>query len=131
MSILEDAMNDNDKSAIEKFVDTVGTAVKTAVMPTRDTETEALAENANEQIFLGGAAIAPEAIPAAMPRKTKKRRATPKKQPAKTPVKKSKKTASKKSAKKSPKKAVKKAAKKTAKKTKTAVKKKKAKRGRY
>jgi hypothetical protein len=81
MSILEDAMNDNDKSAIEQFVDTVGTAVKTAVMPTRDAETEAVAENANEQIFLGDAAIAPEAIPAPMPRKTKKRRATPKKQP--------------------------------------------------
>jgi hypothetical protein len=61
-------MDDKDKSVIEKLVDTVrstvGSVVEAAVMPTRDNEAEALAENANEQMLLGDAAIAPEAVPA-------------------------------------------------------------------
>jgi hypothetical protein len=116
-------MDDKDKSVIDKFVDTVtnavGEEVKSAVMPTRDTEAEALAEKTNEQMFLGDAAIAPGAAPALIaPKKTdpKKRSIAPKKstkqveQPA---VKKPKKTALKKSAAKPPKKAAKKDAKKT------------------
>ena len=116
-------MDDKEKSVIDKFVDTVtsavGEAVKSAVMPTRDTEAEALAEKTNEQMFLGDAAIAPEAAPALIaPMKAdpKKRSIAPKKsakrveQPA---AKKSKKTGPKKSPKKPPKKAAKKDVKKT------------------
>jgi hypothetical protein len=51
-------MDDKDKSVIEKFVETmtsaVGGTVKAAVMPT--SETEAVAEKTNEQMFLGDAA---------------------------------------------------------------------------
>src|SRR6266481_8759568 len=116
-------MDDKEKSAIDKLTDIVtGETVKSAVVPTQDTEAEAVAEKTNEQMFLGDAAIAPEAAPALIaPKKTapKKRRAAPKKsakqvaQPvAKTP---------KKTAKKSAKKAAKKSAKKSAKKTKSSA----------
>jgi hypothetical protein len=50
-------MDDKDKSVIEKLVDTVrstvGSVVEAAIMPTRDNEAEALAENANKQMLLG------------------------------------------------------------------------------
>jgi hypothetical protein len=95
---------EKDKSVIDKFVDTMSNVlsevVTAAVMPTRDTKAEAVAEKANEQIFLGDAAVAPEAIPA--PR-TKKRRAPPKETapPAKKSVKAPAKKAVSKAAKKS------------------------------
>jgi hypothetical protein len=38
-------------------------------MPTADTSAEATAERANEQMYLGDAAIAPEAVPAPVTRK--------------------------------------------------------------
>ena len=101
-------MDDKDKSVIDKLAD----IVKNAVL-SQDPGEEALAEKTNEQMFLGDAAIAPEAAPALIaPKKTdpKKRRAAPKKsakqvaQPAaKTPkktAKKAAKTAAKKAAKK-------------------------------
>ena len=107
-----------DKSVIDKLAD----IVKNAVLPSQDPEEEALAEKTNEQMFLGDAAIAPEAAPALIaPKKTdpKKRRAAPKKsakqvaQPAaKTP---------KKTAKKAAKKAAKKSSNKSAKKTKSSA----------
>jgi hypothetical protein len=114
-------MDDKDKSAIDKLMDivtgAVGETVKSAVMPTRDTEAEALAEKTNEQMLLGDAAIAPEAVPA--PVASKKRSAAPKKSAkqvarpaAKTP---------KKTAKKVAKKAAKKSSKKSAKKTKSSA----------
>ena len=94
-------MDDKDKSVIDKLAD----IVKNAVLPSQDPEEEALAEKTNEQMFLGDAAIAPEAAPAMIaPKKTvpKKRRAAPKKsakqvaQPvAKTPKKTAKKSSSK------------------------------------
>ena len=109
-------MDDTDKSVIDKLAD----IVKNAVLPSQDPEEEALAEKTNEQMFLGDAAIAPEAAPALIaPKKTDpmKRRAAPKKsakqvaQPAaKTP---------KKTAKKAAKKAAKKSSNKSAKKTKS------------
>jgi len=115
-------MDDKDKSAIDKLAD----IVKNAALPSQDPEEEALAEKTNEQMFLGDAAIAPEAAPALIaPKKTdpKKRRAAPKKsakqvaQPAaKTP----KKTA-KKAAKTAAKKATKKSSNKSAKKTKSSA----------
>jgi len=102
-------MDDKDKSVIDKLA----AIVKNAVLPSQDPGEEALAEKTNEQMFLGDAAIAPEAAPALIaPKKTdpKKRRAAPKKsakqvaQPAaKTPkktAKKAAKTAAKKAAKK-------------------------------
>jgi hypothetical protein len=112
-------MNDKDKSVISKLVDTVtnavGGAVKAAVMPTVDPEEEVVAEKSYEQMLVGDAATAPEAVPA--PTAQKKGGATksnappfPKKltkqvaQPAKASAKKSKKIASKKSAKKTSKK---------------------------
>jgi hypothetical protein len=111
-------MDDKDKSVIDKLAD----IVKNAVLPSQDPEEEALAEKTNEQMFLGDAAIAPEAAPALIaPKKTepKKRRAAPKKsakqvaQPAaKTP---------KKTAKKAAKKAAKKSSNKSAKKTKSSA----------
>jgi hypothetical protein len=70
-------MDDKDKSVIDKLAD----IVKNAVLPSQDPE-EALAEKTNEQMFLGDAAIAPEAASALIaPKKTdpKKRRAVPKK----------------------------------------------------
>ena len=110
-------MDDKDKSVIDKFVDTVtnavGEEVKSAVMPTRDTEAEALAEKTNEQMFLGDAAIAPGAAPALIaPKKTdpKKRSIAPKKstKQVEQPVAKTPKKAAKKAAKKSSKKSAKK-----------------------
>jgi hypothetical protein len=66
---------EKEKSVIDKFMDNmtsaVGGVVRAAVMPTRDTKEEAVVEKANEQMFLGDAAVAPEAIPAP----AKKRRA--------------------------------------------------------
>ena len=128
-------MDDKKKSVIDKFVDTVtsavGEAVKSAVMPTRDTEAEALAEKTNEQMFLGDAAIAPEAAPALIaPKKTdpKKRRAAPKKsakqvaQPAAKTPKKTAKKAAKKSSSKSAKKTKSSAGRKAVGKNKTAKK---------
>ena len=51
-------MDDKEKSAIDKLMDIVtGETVKSAVVPTRDTEAEAVAEKTNEQMFLGDAAI--------------------------------------------------------------------------
>jgi hypothetical protein len=134
-------MDDNDKSKFGEMVQTatsgIGEAAKTAVLPTQDTEGEALADQpngqTNEQMLVEDAAIAPEAVRAPIaPKKTtakkrKKKSAKQVAQLAKTSAKKTKKTAPKKTAKKSAKKsktmpAVKK---KTAKK---AAKKKKAKR---
>jgi hypothetical protein len=128
-------MDDKDKSVIGKLVDTVtsavGGVVKAAVMPTHDTDAEAVAEKTNEQMFLGDAAIAPEAIPAPTAPKTIAKRSSappaPKKsakevaRAAKTPAKKSRKTVPKKSAKTPSKKAAK-VSKKTAKKMKKAKK---------
>jgi RNA polymerase primary sigma factor len=129
-------MDDKEKSAIDKLTDIVtGETVKSAVVPTGDTEAEAVAEKTNEQMLVGDAAIAPEAAPALIaPKKTvpKKRRAAPKKsakqvaQPvAKTPKKTAKKTAkkaAKKSSTKSPKKTKSSAGRKTVGKNKTAKK---------
>jgi hypothetical protein len=125
-------MDDKDKSVIDKLADTVtGETVKSAVMPTRDTEAEALAEKTNEQMFLGDAAIAPEAAPALIaPKKTdpKKRRAAPKKsakqvaQPAAKTPKKTAKKAAKKSSSKSAKKTKSSAGRKAVGKNKTAKK---------
>jgi hypothetical protein len=123
--------DDKDKSVIEKLVDTVsnvvGETVRAAVLPTRDTEAEAVAEKTNEQMLVGDAAIAPEAIPALIaPQKTAlKKRVAPQRankraakaanaRSTKAPAKKSSKKTVKKSA---PKKATKKSAKKTAKKS--------------
>ena len=106
-------MDDKDKSVIDKLAD----IVKNAVLPSQDPEEEALAEKTNEQMFLGDAAIAPEAAPALIaPKKTdpKKRRAAPKKsakqvaQPAAKTPKKTAKKAAKKAAKKSSNKSAKK-----------------------
>jgi hypothetical protein len=128
-------MDDKEKSVIDKFVDTVtsvvGEAVKSAVMPTRDTEAEALTEKTNEQMFLGDAAIAPEAATALIaPKKTdpKKRSAAPKKsakqlaQPATKTPEKTAKQAAKKSSKKSAKKTKSSAGRKVVGKNKTAKK---------
>jgi hypothetical protein len=128
-------MDDKEKSVIDKFVDTVtsvvGEAVKSAVMPTRDTEAEALTEKTNEQMFLGDAAIAPEAATALIaPKKTdpKKRSAAPKKsakqlaQPATKTPEKTAKQAAKKSSKKSAKKTKSSAGRKAVGKNKTAKK---------
>jgi hypothetical protein len=101
-------MDDKDKSAIGKLVDTVtsavGGVVKAAIMPTHDDE--AVAEKANEQMLHGDAAIAPEAIPAPTTRKKSAKQKAP---PAKAPAKKSKRTSPIKSAKKPLRKAAKKA----------------------
>ena len=120
-------MDDKDKSVIDKLADTVtGETVKSAVMPTRDTEAEALAEKTNEQMFLGDAAIAPEAVPALVA--SKKRSAAPKKsakqvaRPAAKTPKKAAKKAAKKSSKKSAKKTKSSAARKAVGKNKTAKK---------
>ena len=125
-------MDDKEKSAIDKLMDIVtGETVKSAVVPTRDTEAEAVAEKTNEQMFLGDAAIAPEAAPALIaPKKTdpKKRRAAPKKsakqvaQPAAKTPKKTAKKAAKKSSSKSAKKTKSSAGRKAVGKNKTAKK---------
>jgi hypothetical protein len=127
-------MDDKDKSVIENLVDTVkskvGEAVKNAVMPSQDPEEEALAKH--QQMLVGDAAIAPEAMPSlalfpskkrAAPKRTIKQVAKAAKKPAAKAAKKSK---AKKSAKKAtPKKKSKAASKKTI--TKKDAKKKKAK----
>jgi hypothetical protein len=98
-------MDDTDKSVIDKLAD----IVKNAVLPSQDPEEEALAEKTNEQMLLGDAAIAPEAVPA--PVASKKRSAAPKKsakQVAARPAAKTPKKAAKKVAKKSSKKSAKK-----------------------
>jgi hypothetical protein len=111
-------MDDNDKSKFEEMVQTatsaIGEAAKSAVVPTQATEEEAPAEQTNaetnEQMLVGDAAIAPEAVPAPIaPKKTaaKKRKKKSVKQVAqlaKTSAKKSKKAAPKRTAKKSAKK---------------------------
>ena len=107
-------MDDKDKSTFETMVQTatsgIGEASKTAVLPTPDTEEEALPEQTNEQMLVGDAAIAPEAVPEPVaPKKTvaKKRKRKSAKQVAqlaKTSAKKTKKAAPKKTAKKSAKK---------------------------
>lgn len=111
-------MDDKDKSVISKLVDTVtnavGGAVKAAVMPTVDPEEGVVAEKSYEQMLVGDAATAPEAVPAPTAQKKGKLRAMhprlPKKltkqvaRPAKASAKKSKKIASKMSAKKTSKK---------------------------
>src|SRR6266850_5178946 len=102
-------MDDKDKSVIDKLAD----IVKNAVLPSQDPEEEALAEKTNEQMFLGDAAIAPEAAPALIaPKKTdpKKRSIAPKKstKQVEQPVAKTPKKAAKKAAKKSSKKSAKK-----------------------
>ena len=120
-------MDDKDTSSFDTMVQTatsaIGEAAKSAVVPTQETKEEALAEQTNEQMLVGDAAIAPEAVPApTAPKKTaaKKRKKKPAKQVAQL---------AKKSAKKSKKAPPKKTAKKSAKKseTKSAVKKKTAK----
>jgi hypothetical protein len=109
-------MDDKDKTGFDKMVETatsaIGEPAKDAVMPTQDTEGEALAEKTNDQMFLGDAAIAPEAVPAPV---------TPKETGAKKRKRKSTKQLAQlaKSAKKSMKAAPKKAAKKSTKKSKT------------
>jgi hypothetical protein len=120
-------MDDKDTSSFDTMVQTatnaIGEAAKSAVVPTQDTKEEALAEQTNEQMLVGDAAIAPEAVPALIaPKKTaakKRKRKSAKQvaQPAKTSAKKSKKASAKKTAKKSNKKS----------KTQSAVKKKPAK----
>jgi hypothetical protein len=120
-------MDDKDKSKFDEMVQTatsgIGEAAKSAVLPTQDTEEEALAEQTNEQMLVGDAAIAPEAVPAPIaPKKTtakkrKKKSAKQLAQPARKSAKKSKKAPPKKAAKKSTKKS----------KTQSAVKKKTAK----
>jgi hypothetical protein len=101
-------MDDKDKSVIGNLVDTVkskvGEAVKNAVMPSQDPEEEALA--ANQQMLVGDAAIAPEAMPSlalfppkkrAAPKRAIKRVAKAAKKP---PAKAAKTSKAKKSAKK-------------------------------
>jgi hypothetical protein len=65
--------DDKEKSILGKLVDTVSEAVgsiaKAAVSPTVDPKAEAVAEKANEQMFLSDAAIAPEAVPAPFSKK--------------------------------------------------------------
>jgi hypothetical protein len=97
-------MDDTDKSVIDKLAD----IVKNAVLPSQDPEEEALAEKTNEQMLLGDAAIAPEAVPA--PVASKKRGAAPKKSAKQVarPAAKTSKKAAKKAAKKSSKKSAKK-----------------------
>ena len=119
-------MDDKEKTFFEKLADTVATVVgetaKAAVMPTRDEKAEAVAAKANEQMYLGDAAVAPEAALAEIV--PKKRRTSPKRankrvaksaKAAKAPAKKAaaKKTVKKSAPKKSAKKA-KKSVKKTA-----------------
>jgi pantothenate synthetase len=135
---MEGIMDDDEKekSVIGKMVDgvtsAVGDAVK-AVMPIAKPDTEEIAERTNEQMLIGDAAIAPEAIPAPIaPVKTVRRKRTApsrankrvaaaaKAKATQSPAKKAaaKKAAPKKTVKKSaPKKAAKKSAKKAAKKT--------------
>ena len=118
--------DDKDKSVIEKLVDTVsnvvGETVRAAVLPTRDMEAEAAAEKTNEQMLVGDAAIAPEAIPALIaPQKTAvKKRVAPQKankRAAKAVNKRRKKSAAKKASKTTVAKKTKKAANKGVKKT--------------
>ena len=127
-------MDDKDKSSFDNMVEiatsAVGEAAKSPVVPTQDTKEEAPAEQTNEQMLVGDAAIAPEAVPAPIaPEKTsvkkrKKKSAKRVAQLAKTSAKKSKKAPPKKAAKKSTKKSktqsavTKKTAKKVAKKKK-------------
>jgi hypothetical protein len=131
-------MDDKEKTFLEKFADTVATVVgeaaKAAVMPTRNEEEETVAAKANEQMYLGDAAVAPEAAMAQIA--PEKRNTTPKRankraaksaKTAKAPAKKAAKKTAKKSA---PKTSAKKATKTSpAKKTKKAAPKKSAKKG--
>ena len=61
-------MDDKDTSSFDTMVQTatnaIGEAAKSAVVPTQATKEEALAEQTNEQMLVGDAAIAPEAVPA-------------------------------------------------------------------
>ena len=117
--------NPDDQALVEKTIEAIkdiatSITANSAIGP--KPEPEQAAGTTNEQVFLGDAAIAPEAAPALIaPKKAnpKKRRAAPKKsakqvaQPAaKTP---------KKTAKKAAKKTAKKSAKKSAKKTKSSA----------
>jgi hypothetical protein len=127
-------MDDKDKSKFEEMVQTatsaIGDAAISPVVPTQDTKEEALAEQTNEQMLVGDAAIAPEAVPAPIApkksaaKKRKKKSAKQVAQLAKASAKKTKKAPAKKTAKKSTKKsktmsaAEKKTAKKVAKKKK-------------
>jgi hypothetical protein len=97
-------MDDKEKSVIDKVVDavtsSVGEVVKAAV-PTPKQDKEELAEPPTEQMLVGDAAIAPEAIPApiapmktvrnkrTVPKKTNKRAAAAKAKSTKSPAKKS------------------------------------------
>jgi hypothetical protein len=108
--------NADDLAQVEKTIEAIkdiatSITANSAIGPKPDPEQ--VAETTNEQMLLGDAAIAPEAVPAPIaPKKTaKKRRAAPKKsakQVARPAAKKAKKTA-KKAAKKSSKKSAKKA----------------------
>lgn len=131
---VEGAMDDDkEKSVIDKFVDTVTTAVgqvaKAAVTPNGDPKAEpdpeAIAEKSNEQVYLrGDAAIAPETVPAPAPPAPKKnvaKKATVKLSTAKRPP--PKKTAKKAVGKNTAKKSVKRSKKSTPKKTTKAAKK--------
>jgi hypothetical protein len=109
-------MDGKKKSVIDKFLDTVGEAVAAAVMPTRDIEAEAVAKKANEQMYLGDAAVAPEAVPALIAEKKRASSRRANKWVAKARAIPAKKSSPKKAAKKS-------APKKSATKTKTAAKK--------
>jgi hypothetical protein len=96
-------MDDKEKTFFEKFADTVATVVgetaKAAVMPTRDEPAEAVAAKTNEQMYLGDAAVAPEAAVAQIvPKKRKVKRTAKSAKTAKAPA---KKAAAKKTAKKS------------------------------
>jgi hypothetical protein len=124
---MEGIMDDDDKekSVIGKVVDavtsSVGDAVK-VVMPTPKPDTEEIAERTNEQMLVGDAAIAPEAVPALIaPKKTAvKKRVGPQranKRTAKAVKKRRKKSAAKKASKTTVAKKAKKAANKGVKKT--------------
>jgi hypothetical protein len=73
-------MDDKEKSVIDKLVEGVSNAVgeiaKAAVMPTRNEDAEAVAAKTNEQLYLGDAAVAPEAAMAQIG--PKKRNTAPK-----------------------------------------------------
>jgi len=115
--------NADEQSLVEKTIETVkgiATSVTDAAKSTIEPKPapEPVAGTTNEQMFLGDAAIAPEAAPALIaPKKTdpKKRRAAPKKSARQVaqPVAKAPKKTAKKAAKKAPKKSAKKSATKT------------------
>jgi hypothetical protein len=107
-------MDDKDTSSFDTMVETatsaIGDAAISPVVPAQETEEKAPAEQTNEQMLVGDAAIAPEGVPAPIaPKKTtakkrKKKSAKQVAQLAKTSAKKTKKAAPKKAAKKSAKK---------------------------